>query len=176
MNRSQLEHIVRASAGVADATAIVVIGSQAILGSFPDAPEELLVSMEADVFPLERPGDSILIDGAIGERSIFHETFGYYAHGVDEAMAVLPAGWRGRLVPIANENTRGATGWCLEPHDLAVSKLIAGREKDLAYVEALLRHRMVSPDELRKRLADTPTRSPDSARLVLGRLERMEGK
>ena len=87
MNRPQLEHIIRAAAGNADTTDIVVVGSQAILGTYPDAPDELLVSMEADVFPRDRPEDSILIDGGIGERSIFHETFGYYAHGVDETTA-----------------------------------------------------------------------------------------
>ena len=38
---------------VADDDEIVVIGSQAILGSFPNAPAELLESMEADVFPRE---------------------------------------------------------------------------------------------------------------------------
>jgi len=54
-----------------------VIGSQAILGAYPDAPVELLTSIEADVFPRDRPGGAILIDGTIGERSLFHETFGY---------------------------------------------------------------------------------------------------
>lgn len=76
----------------------MIIGSQAILGSFPDAPEELLASMEADVYPKDAPERSILIDGAIGELSVFHETFGYYAHGVDESTAVLPDGWKDRLV------------------------------------------------------------------------------
>jgi hypothetical protein len=105
VNRAQLEHIIRASAGNADADDIVVIGSQAILGTFPDAPAELLESMEADVFPRDRPHDSILIDGGIGELSPFHATFGYYAHGVDETTATLPDGWRERLVPVHNENT-----------------------------------------------------------------------
>ena len=167
MNRPQLEHIIRAAAGNADTTEIVVIGSQAILGTYPDAPDDLLVSMEADVFPRDRPQDSILIDGGIGERSIFHETFGYYAHGVDETTATLPEGWRERLVPIRNENTRGATGWCLEVHDLAVSKLIAGREKYLAYIAALFRHRPASPETVRERLGKTalPPASFDAARL-----------
>jgi hypothetical protein len=49
MNRYQLEHVIRAAAGNADVRDIVVIGSQAILGTFPDAPAELLPSMEADV-------------------------------------------------------------------------------------------------------------------------------
>ena len=152
MNRLQLEHIIRASAGNADAREIVVVGSQAILGAYPDAPAELLESMEADVFPKDCPAKAILIDGAIGERSIFHETFGYYAHGVDPSTAVLPQGWRDRLIRVENENTRGAIGWCLEEHDLAVSKLAAGREKDFVFVGALLRHGLVSLDVLRERV------------------------
>ena len=158
MNRSQLEHIIHAAAGNADTTDIVIIGSQAILGTHPDAPDELLVSMEADVFPRDRPADSILIDGGIGDRPVFHETFGYYAHGVDETTATLPKGWRDRLVPIRNENTRGATGWCLEVHDLAVSKLVAGREKDLAFIAALFRHKLAAPELVRERLAQTSLR------------------
>ena len=164
MNRSQLEHIIRAAAGNADTTDLVIIGSQAVLGTYPDAPAELLGSMEADVFPRDRPEDSILIDGGIGERSVFHETFGHYAHGVAEDTATLPPGWRARLVPLRNDNTRGATGWCLEVHDLAVSKLVAGREKDLAFIAALFRHGLAQPELVRERLAQTSL--PESARTM----------
>jgi hypothetical protein len=173
VNRQQLEHIIRAAAANADATEVVVIGSQAILATYPDAPAELLVSAEADVFPRGRPADSILIDGAIGERSIFHLTFGYYAHGVDERTAVLPRGWDDRLVPIRNENTRGATGWCLEVHDLAVSKLAAGREKDLAYVETLFRRQLASPTVVAERLKETAFAEPAAAALARDRLTRI---
>ena len=131
MNRASLEHILRAAAAVTNQRDIVVVGSQALLGQFPNAPDLLLSSIEADVFPRADPAKSILIDGAIGELSTFHQTFGYYAHGVDETTATLPPGWQERLVPIHNENTGGATGWCLEVHDLAASKLVAGREGTL---------------------------------------------
>lgn len=113
-----------------------------------------------------------MIDGAIGERSPFHQTFGYYAHGVGPETATLPAGWEERLVPVCNENTRGATGWCLEPHDLAVSKLAAGREKDLLFVGAMLRHRLASEDTLRQRLALTPFTTDEARRLAGERLIR----
>ena len=173
MTRPQLEHIIRAAAGNADADDLVVVGSQAILGSFPDAPAELLESMEADVFPRDKPHDSILIDGGIGELSPFHETFGYYAHGVDETTATLPEGWRERLVPICNENTRGATGWCLEVHDLAVSKLVAGREKDVAFIAALFRHRLASPETVRERLEKTTSSSEPIQAAASARLQRL---
>lgn len=175
MKRSQLEHIIRAAAGNADTMEIIVIGSQAILGTYPDAPEDLLVSVEADVFPKENPSDSILIDGAIGERSMFHETFGYYAHGVDESTAVLPAGWKERLVPIRNENTRGVTGWCLEIHDLAVSKLVAGREKDITYLAALFRHGLANSAIVRERLVQTAFDIENMRKSVEDRLARLAG-
>ena len=151
MKRSQLEHIIRAAGAIVNLRDIVVIGSQAVLGQFPNAPEELLVSIEADVFPKEKPDLSIQIDGAIGELSPFHQTFGYYAHGVDETTATLPFGWKDRLVPVFNENTGGTTGWCLEIHDLAAAKLAAGRPKDLDFVRVLRRRRMVDFATLRQR-------------------------
>ena len=172
--RHQLEHIIRAAAGNADARDIVIIGSQSILGSYPDAPEELLVSMEADVYPKDAPDRSILIDGAIGELSVFHETFGYYAHGVDESTAVLPDGWKDRLVKVENENTRGAVGWCLEAHDLAVSKLAAGREKDLDFVQCMLRNRLIEADIVRGRLALTPRLAEEEKQLAIARMARWE--
>jgi hypothetical protein len=116
MNRAALEHILRAAAAIADERDFVVIGSQAVLGQFPHAPDALLASIEADIYPRQAPAKSDLIDGAIGELSMFHQTFGYYAHGVDETTATLPSGWMDRLVPFANDNTGGATGWCLEVH------------------------------------------------------------
>jgi len=156
MHRSHLEHIIRASSAITGATEIVVIGSQAILAQFPDAPADLLVSIEADVFTLRSPTDAELIDGSIGEGSPFHHTFGYYAHGVSEDTAVLPATWKSRLVPLRHEDTGGATAFCLEIHDLAVSKLIAGREKGLQFVAGLLRHELVEPEIFRHRLNETP--------------------
>jgi hypothetical protein len=172
MKRHELEHILRAASAVTNQPDIVVIGSQALLGQFPALPPVLTVSMEADVFPKGRPDLSIQIDGAIGERSLFHETFGYYAHGVDETTATLPPGWEERLIPIRNENTGGATGWCLEVHDLAVSKLVAGREKDLAYVQGLLEHQLADPKRINELIPALPT-SADVRELCRFRLKRL---
>lgn len=153
MTRQQLEHLIRAAAVIADDDAIVVIGSQAILGQFPDAPAALRVSVEADLFPLHHPERAEMIEGSIGELSPFHETFGYYAQGVDEDTARLPRGWKERLVLVQNENTRGARGLCLEVHDLLVAKVLAGREKDLAFLAEAARHRLADPQILRSRLS-----------------------
>lgn len=111
------------------------------------------VSVEADLYPLHNPERAEVIEGSIGEFSPFHETFGYYAQGVGEETARLPQGWKERLIVVQNENTRGAKGLCLEVHDLLVSKVIAGREKDHAFLREAARHRMAYPETLLRRLA-----------------------
>jgi len=173
MRREQLEHIIRAACGITGAPVVVIVGSQAVLGQFPDAPEELLVSIEADVFTLRDPADADLIDGSIGERSTFHETFGYYAHGVGRETAVLPHGWEDRLIRLENANTGGGAGLCLEVHDLAVSKLIAGRDKDLEFIHALLRRRLAETGVLAERLTQTELPA-DLRALCEGRLKALE--
>lgn len=152
MTRDQLEHLLRAAADIADDEEIVVIGSQAILGQFPDAPESMRVSNEADLFPRNHPERADLIEGSIGELSPFHEAFGYYAQGVTEKTAHLPQGWQDRLVVIQNENTRGARGLCLEVHDLLVSKIVAGREKDFAFLREAAEHGLADRETLLRRL------------------------
>lgn len=172
MTREQLEHLVRAAAHIADDEELIIVGSQAVLGQFPEAPPALLISNEADLYPKNKPELADLIDGTIGELSPFHETFGYYAHGVGEATATLPEGWRDRLVPIRSTKTQGATGWCLEVHDLVVSKLVAGREKDLEFAREAARHGLVGEETLRQRLASTSL-LPDARAFVDGRLRRL---
>lgn len=159
MRRSELEHLIRAAAAITNEYEMVVIGSQSILGAAPDAPDTLLQSMEADLYPLHHPELADLIDGAIGELSPFHDRFGYYAQGVGPETAVLPTGWESRLVKIQNSNTDLKVGLCLEPHDLAASKLAAGRTKDWAFVEELLRARLVNAPTLNQRLIQLPLES-----------------
>ena len=84
--------------------------------------------------------------------SPFHDTFGYYAQGVSEGTAILPAGWQARLVPIRNSNTRGATGLCIDTHDLVLSKVVAGREKDLRFLRDAATAGLVSRETLLTRL------------------------
>ncbi len=100
MKRSQLEHILRACKGTTDQTDFIVVGSQSILGRFPDAPRLLRQSMEADVYPKTRPELAPLLTGNLGELSLFHQTHGYWVDGVSPTTATLPAGWEVRLVKV----------------------------------------------------------------------------
>ena len=171
MKRSELEHLIRAAGRIAGERELVVIGSQAILGQFPDAPPALLASMECDLYPRRRPELADKVDGAIGEASKFHEQYGYYAQGVAPDTATLPRGWQRRLVRVENANTGGYAGLCLEVHDLAISKYVARRKKDLEFTRELARHDMTERRILLARLAATKL-GPTLARAVRGRIGR----
>jgi len=156
MTREQLEHVVRAAGAITDERQIFVLGSQSILGSFPQPPALLAVSREADVCPVHDRSKVDMISGAIGEISQFDSTFGYYAHGLPPESCPLPVGWETRLVRLQNENTRGVTGLCLAPVDLAASKLAAGRDKDKEFVEEMLRHRLIQASSLEAQIMLLP--------------------
>ena len=154
MTRTQLEHILRASGAVTDETEIVILGSQSILGAFPAPPAALCCSVEADAYPRNAPEKADLIDGTIGELSPFHEAHGYYAHGLTPETTVLADGWQDRLIPLQSPMTQGVTGLCLAPVDLAISKLAAHREKDLAFVRVMCENDLFDTAVFRT-LADT---------------------
>ncbi len=157
MTRDQLEHAIRAACDVADDTELLIFGSQAILGEHPDAPPGLRASIEVDVQPANHPDRVDLIDGALGELSQFHETHGFYVHGVSIEVATLPDGWESRTVSVMDPyRTRGHVGRCVESHDLAASKLVAYREKDRDFVRVLLAEKLVDPELLLQRIETLP--------------------
>jgi hypothetical protein len=158
MKLNQLEHLLRAAGAITEEREFYVIGSQAILPSLPpgrEVPQELWRSMEADLAPVRHPERWELIEGSIGEGSPFHETFGYHADGVEEGTAILPAGWKGRVVHYRSPATGDVTGLCLEPHDLLISKYCAGRTKDLEFNRAVIDFGLVTKGLLLKRLSMT---------------------
>jgi len=152
-----LEHAIRAACDVAGDSELWIFGSQAILGSYPDAPPSLRASIEVDVQSRNRPEMTEYIDGALGEGSQFHITHGFYVHGVSIETATLPEGWPGRTVEVSHPvGTKGCTGLCLEAHDLAASKLVAYREKDRIFVATLLTECLIEGKILLGRIAMLP--------------------
>lgn len=158
MNRTQLAHVLRAASQIVEDAQILVIGSQAILGSHRDdeLPEDATLSVEADIAfwhdPDGRKADEV--EGSIGEESQFHQTHGYYGSGVVVATAVLPFGWEERVVPFDDHGQGSAV--CVEKHDLVVSKLVAGREKDYSFARALITEELVDPSVLLERAGMLP--------------------
>jgi hypothetical protein len=101
---------------------------------------------------------------------MFHQTFGYYAHGVDETTAVLPRGWQDRLVRVETPGTANAIGWCLDLNDLAVSKLAAGRDKDVQFVSAMFRAHLADAEMVQQRLSEIPNLPTDLLEALKARL------
>lgn len=172
MRHDQFEHLIRAAGAVLGVDEVIVIGSQAILGSFVELPPGATMSMEADIVGPGGQDDADKIDGVLGELSPFHETFGIYADGVGPDTATLPHGWTERLVDYANANTNGVTARCLDPHDLLASKLYAGRDKDLAFSRTAIDACLVDIDELRERIRTLPL-SVDDVQHVMSTLSRV---
>ncbi|MHB1587324.1 MAG: DUF6036 family nucleotidyltransferase [Acidiferrobacteraceae bacterium] len=155
MRREDLEHILRAASAITKQNRFLVVGSQAISGVMPAPTGVLGYSMEVDLVPIDAPDLADLIDGSLGELSPFHDTLGYYAQGVGLETAVLPQGWDHRLHRI-EDPISGAVGLCLDPGDLAASKLVAGREKDPDFIAAMLELGIIRLENIRSRIAELP--------------------
>jgi len=166
MTRAELEHAIRAACDITQDTEVYVFGSQAILGQFPDAPEPLRMSAEADISPRHRPDRTDYLN-TIGEDSPFHRQHGFYVHGVPITEAAkLPRNWEARTIVVQTPRTRNNAGLCLEGHDLAASKLAAFREKDRDFVRVLLAEKMISPRKLIARIRLLPVGETERERLV----------
>lgn len=176
MRRDQLEHLIRAAGDLLGEATVLVIGSQAILATVDDPEEQALMSsLEADILPLDDDDDhtkATLIDGVLGAGSQFDATHGIHADGVDRRTAILPSGWEDRLIAVSNANTNGVTGLCLEAHDLVVSKLAAGRTKDMRFARAAVGSGIVDSSVLAERVAATEL-SPEKRTVVEARLRQI---
>lgn len=165
-----MEHVLRAAAAITKQRDFVVVGSQAILAARPNIGPPLDHSMELAFYPLGNPSDAKLIEGSIGELSPFDEAFGYYAHAVSPETPILPSRWRDRAIVVENANTGGARGICISPVDLAISKLAAGRDKDLSFVAAMLLQGLITKTEVETVLAELKDSAQD---IVRDRLKRI---
>lgn len=171
MRRDQLEHAIRTACQIIGQPAVIVVGSQSILGTYreEDLPAEATMSVEVDILPIADDNSETarladLIEGVAGEFSPFEELHGFSIDGVDLETAVLPEGWRDRLIKVQNANTTSPsgetvfTGWCLDKEDLCVAKLCALREKDRNFVTALFGAGLVDVAVITERLTAVPGR------------------
>lgn len=155
MQKRQLDHVLRAAGRITGDKEFVIIGSQALHARYPDLPDDIVRSAEVDLIASQETDRTEWLN-AIGADSPFHESFGYYADPIDETTATLPNDWKKRLISLPPGDTEGVTGLCLDPHDLAIAKYVARREKDLAFTRELARRGIVDRDQLFTLLEQTP--------------------
>lgn len=161
MNRRQLAHVLRSASRIVEDADVLVVGSQSILGfrDEADLPAAATASMEADIAFLDDDdrAKADQVEGGMGEFSLFHEQFGYYAEGIHVDTVVLAAGWHDRLIRLNLPGSEPSHAAFLEPHDLVASKLAAGRLKDLDFALALVQADLIDLDVLLERIYAMPT-------------------
>jgi len=170
MVRRQLRHVILEIGRRFDLCDFYVIGSAAILAVLPDPPEGVLTATrDVDVIPPtddERLADQISF--VLGEASDFDVEHGYYAQGVTSKTAsYAPSGWMERAVPVRVD---AYTGWCMEAHDLVLSKLGAGRAKDLEFAKSAAELAIVARDQLLRQLRDVSC-TDEHRRLIEARID-----
>jgi hypothetical protein len=147
MKKREVDHVLRAAGRITGEKQFIIIGSQSLHGKYPDLPDSLVKSFEVDLIASKNADRTEWLN-VIGVHSPFHESFGYYADPVDHKTATLPKGWKGRLVNLPVGDTEGVQGLCLDPHDLAIAKYVARREKDVVFTRELVKRGIVSRDRL----------------------------
>ncbi len=157
MNSAQLRHLVQVAADLASDRQLVLFGSMCVLIGSPDIAETTGLyanTYDADFIPDPWSEElALTMSRAMGKGTSFNEQFGYYADFVrPDAYDNFPPGFKERLVPVEGFENVAA----LEPHDMAVAKLFAGRDKDVRLLSALLFLGKLDEATLRRRLWDTP--------------------
>lgn len=137
MKKEQLLQLSRQVSEIAEIENPIIVGSQSLYAVTGDVPELVKRSIECDFLLLNaKPEVFRAIIAEIGFASEFQEQFGYFADALGLATVVLPAEWEERLHPLTDENGN-LVARCLEIHDLAVSKMMAGREKDFEFLREI---------------------------------------
>ena len=172
MTREQLDHVLRAAGDLTGHKMFVLVGSTAIFAWYEDerVPTNMARSREADLFAsgvsdeeAERISD--LLEN-IGQLSEFDDLHGYYIDGVGPRTAVLPVDWKVRSKLYESRGANGVVALVPHPEDIALSKLCAGREKDVDWVGAAHSSDLIDLDSLARRVDKLPERTPEERERV----------
>jgi Nucleotidyltransferase of unknown function (DUF6036) len=139
-----------------------------------DSPTDFYLSRsnEADILALSgNPDVADQISILIGELSPFHENHDVYAEGCTfETPVFAPNGWRDRSIPVTYDDI-GVTAHFMELHDLVLSKIGAGRPKDIEFCSALFKTQYLNRDILIERLPLIAC-SSDQKQVIENRIKR----
>jgi hypothetical protein len=143
----------------------IIVGSQAIFALTDFPPEIVRKSVECDFLLLRKLAElRPNLTERIGIFSEYQQQKGFYADILGLATVVLPEGWENRLVELKNEGGE-VIAFCVEIHDVAVSKLLAGREKDFDFLKVAIQNGYLQTEVFLER-AETILQSPNSEALV----------
>ena len=156
MTKAEFEDLLKRAGALAREWDFFLIGSQSLRAVCPAIPRDFPTTLEADLYPRNHPQAWSLLRAELGNKSAFFKKRSYYLDCTDPGLATLPDGWTERLIPFRTPRTGGVTAWCLEPHDLFASKLVAWRDKDRQFLRAMLKHKFAKPPIALSRVDDLP--------------------
>jgi hypothetical protein len=158
MLREAIDHVLRAAAAITGHARFVLVGTGAAIALGPRGmPASMMMTPELDLFAdaADDPASvADLIDGAIGQDSQFHRSFGYYGDGVSPETALLPTGWRSRATEYRSPAAPDVVALCPDMDDIALAKLCAWREKDRDWLAEGARAGLIAPARMRGRLEE----------------------
>jgi hypothetical protein len=122
---------------------VIVVGSQAILGTYreDELPAAATMSAEIDILPIADNDEETVrladqIEGVAGELSRFEQLHGFSIDGVDLSTSALPHGWREWLVKVQNPDTASAhystAAWLTAPSSPRDPQQLPAKEHDRA--------------------------------------------
>ena len=173
MTLAQLKEILLAASELTKQSEFYIIGSAAILHIFETPRHRYLArSNEADLMALSGDPDTAdQIGLTLGELSPFHENHSVYADGTTfETPKYAPESWRDRTVAVPYDDI-GVTAHFMELHDLVLSKIGAGRPKDMEFCSALAETGYVNRRVLLERLPLVNC-TDEQRQLMEGRIQR----
>ncbi len=172
MRKSDLFELISAIKIIAPEETPVIVGSQAIHAVTNFLPEIARQSIECDFLLTGGKSETrAAINQKLGVFSAYQIEHGFYADALGLATVVLPSGWRERLRPLADEHGN-IIAYAAEIHDIAVSKLIAGREKDFLFLKELFAREIIAMDTFLERVR--PIQSMPQSEVLISRLESLQ--
>jgi hypothetical protein len=133
VRKSDLFELISAIKSLVPGEMPIIVGSQAVhlVTEFP--PEIVRQSIECDFLLIGGKSETrTAINKTFGVFSQFQIEKGFYADALGLATVILSTGWPERLQNLEDEDGKTIAN-VVEIHDIAVSKLIAGREKVLFF-------------------------------------------
>jgi len=172
VRKSNLFELIREIKKLAPEETPIIVGSQAVhtVTNFP--PDIVQQSIECDfLFARGKSETRVEINKKLGVFSPYQLEHGFYADALGLATVILPTGWRERLQSLEDENEK-VVAFCAEIHDVAVSKLIAGREKDFLFLKEAFLREIIKIDIFIERIRLVKSMPQNS--VLISRLENLE--
>ena len=158
MRKSDLFDLIADIKSLSPDETLIIVGSQAAYAVTNYLPEIARRSIECDfLFAGGRANVREKVNKEFGVLTEYQDEHGYYADAVGLATIVLPEGWDKRLKPLHDDNGNLVAN-CIDLYDVAASKLIAGRSKDLEYLESILASELITVEEFISRLDSIKTK------------------